>query len=390
MVKALQFHPPPEELIEQLNNIPKQAMEVDPVISPTAMEVDAIKCKLLFQAFYDCPMFNPGKPSQVSLGPSHLWFFKASVVPGQQTKPLIPSLNFQFQFWQTGHLFLSLGFQLHIHFWVQETWFQATQHFHIQETYFLTSSYSLALGSNPPRSILDFQVPGSTHLNSLPATNPASPSALAQGPSASPFLLPSQNAGQVPIVPTAKDVVVAFVPAPILVQTLDWSTPHPPCPTKLLDLDPISPHARGLHHHHNLAVQWEDGQLDPKIGNLANTLAKIWERAFDPDPSPDPVVRNFQDAIDKVDIPPEDLTEDLPKDSMDLDYGDIHQEALKCLPDKISTTSHYRYVLATLRREKERLLEQIETDCVMVAAMDATLDALRPFAVDKGKGRDQG
>jgi len=26
----------------------------------------------------------------------------------------------------------------------------------------------------------------------------------------------------------------------------------------------------------------------------------------------------------------------------------------------------------------------------VTAAMDATLDALRPFAVDKGKGRDQG
>ena len=119
-------------------------------------------------------------------------------------------------------------------------------------------------------------------------------------------------------------------------------------------------------------------------------MAKIWERAFDPDPSPDPVVRNFQDAIDKADILPEHLTEDMPEDSMDSDYSDIHREALKCLPDKISTTSHYRYVLATLRREKERLLEQIETDRGMVAAMDATLDALRPFAVDKGKGRDRG
>jgi len=102
------------------------------------------------------------------------------------------------------------------------------------------------------------------------------------------------------------------------------------------------------------------------------------------------VVRNFQDAIDKADILPEHLTEGVPEDGMDSDYSDIHREALKCLPDKISTMSHYRYVLATLRREKERLLEQIETDCGMVAAMDATLDALRPFAVDKGKGRDRG
>jgi len=152
----------------------------------------------------------------------------------------------------------------------------------------------------------------------------------------------------------------------------------------------IEPKTLGLVQSYNLAVQWEDGQLDPKIGNLANALVKIWERAFDPDPSPDPVVRNFQDAIDKADIPPDDLTEDLPEDSMDLDYGNIHWGALKCLPDKISTMSHYRYVLATLRREKERLLEQIEIDHGMVAAMDATLDALRPFAVDKGKGRDWG
>ena len=111
---------------------------------------------------------------------------------------------------------------------------------------------------------------------------------------------------------------------------------------------------------------------------------------IDPDPSPDPMVRNFWDAIDKADILPEHLTEDVPEDSMDSDYSNIHWEALKCLPDKFSTTSHYRYVLATLRREKERLLEQIETDHGMVAAMDTTLDALRPFSVDKGKGRDRG
>jgi len=102
---------------------------------------------------------------------------------------------------------------------------------------------------------------------------------------------------------------------------LDQSTPCPLHPTELLDLDPNSPQARGLHRHCNLAVWWENGQLDPKIGNLANTLAKIWERAFDPDPSPDPMVRNFQDAIDKADILPEHLTEDVPEDSMDLDYG---------------------------------------------------------------------
>lgn len=74
---------------------------------------------------------------------------------------------------------------------------------------------------------------------------------------------------------------------------------------------------------------------------------------------------------------------------MDLTYGDIHWEALKTLPDKITTTSHYRYVLASFRREKDRLREQIQSDRDLVAAMDATLDALKPF-IDKGKGRDRG
>jgi len=59
MVKALQFHPPPEEPIEQLVNIPEQVMEVDPVIGPTAMEVDAIKRKLLCQTFYQSHFSHP-------------------------------------------------------------------------------------------------------------------------------------------------------------------------------------------------------------------------------------------------------------------------------------------------------------------------------------------
>jgi hypothetical protein len=126
--------------------------------------------------------------------------------------------------------------------------------------------------------------------------------------------------------------------------------------------------------------------MNPRIGNLAKAFKKVWERALDPDASPDPIVRNLQDVLNKINTAPDHLTED----SMDLDYGHIHRETLKCLPDKITTMSHYRYVLATLRREKERLCQQIETDCDMVAAMDATLDTLRPFIVDKGKGRDQG
>ena len=127
--------------------------------------------------------------------------------------------------------------------------------------------------------------------------------------------------------------------------------------------------------------------MEPRLGNLAKAFARVWERAFDPDPSPDPVVRHLQHAIDEMDTEPYDLTED--NMEMYLD-GHIHWETLKCLPDQITTTSHYRYILATLRKDKERLREQIETDHDLVTAMDATLDALRPLVVDKGKGRDQG
>lgn len=127
--------------------------------------------------------------------------------------------------------------------------------------------------------------------------------------------------------------------------------------------------------------------MDPRIGHVAKAFTKVWERALDPDASPDPVVRNLQNAIDQMDAAePDYLTED----DMDSVHGHIHRETLKCLPDTITTTSHYRYVLATLRRDKARLREQIETDRDMVAAMEATLVALREMKVDKGKGRDRG
>ncbi|KIJ92378.1 hypothetical protein K443DRAFT_13659 [Laccaria amethystina LaAM-08-1] len=126
--------------------------------------------------------------------------------------------------------------------------------------------------------------------------------------------------------------------------------------------------------------------LGSKLPSIAKAFTKVWERAYDLDASPDLVVRTLQDAIDKMYTEPDDLTEG----SVDSDYGHIHQETLKCLPEKITTTSHYRYVLAMLRRDKERLHEQIETDRDMIAAMDTTLEALRSFVVDKGKGTDQG
>ena len=45
--------------------------------------------------------------------------------------------------------------------------------------------------------------------------------------------------------------------------------------------------------------------------------------------------------------------------------------------------------LTRMRRDKEQLLEQIQTDQDILAAMDTTLLALKPF-IDKGKGQDQG
>ena len=71
---------------------------------------------------------------------------------------------------------------------------------------------------------------------------------------------------------------------------------------------------------------------------------------------------------------------------MDSLYGTIHQEALISLPENITTTSHYQYILTRMRRDKERLLEQIQTDQDILAAMDATLLALKPF-VDKGRAK---
>jgi hypothetical protein len=253
--------------------------------------------------------------------------------------------------------------------------------------------------NRPALSVFDFQAPPPSSLDpsvfdfqpSISVTNPASPSPLAQPTLASPFgnrqshKSSTGGTGRVVIVPTAPGQALAFLPAPILIHTQDRSTPRPPRSTELLDLDPNSPRARGLLRKQNLVVRWEDADTDPRIGNVAKAFTKVWERAYDPDASPDPVVRTLQDAIDKMYTEPDNLTED-----MDSDYGHIHRETLKCLPEKITTTSHYRYVLATLRRDKERLHEQIETDRDMVAAMDSTLEALRPFVVDKGKGRDRG
>ena len=82
---------------------------------------------------------------------------------------------------------------------------------------------------------------------------------------------------------------------------------------------------------------------------MVEAFTKFWERIADPDPSPDPVVRNLQATVDKQFS--EELTGD---DAMDFLYGTIHQEAVKSLPEKITTTSHYWYILTRMRRDKER------------------------------------
>ena len=196
----------------------------------------------------------------------------------------------------------------------------------------------------------------------------------------------SQGKGEVVILPAAPGKAIVFSPGPFIAYTQDRSTPRPPPSTELVDLDPNSPRARGLCQKYNIAVRSDEACVDRSVANMAQAFAKVWERAMDPDASTDPTIRNLQAALDTMLMRGEEFTE---MDRMDLTYGDIHREALKTLPDKITTTSHYRYVLASFRREKDRLREQIQSDRDLVAAMDATLDALKPF-IDKGKGRDRG
>ena len=224
---------------------------------------------------------------------------------------------------------------------------------------------------------LDIPVTNSSSQPSLPSTLPSNQS----------DETPSPGSKRLLIVPNAQGDCLVFLPAPVFVHTQDRSTPRPPRPTDLLDLDPNSPRARGLCRNFNIVVHSEDADVDRSVANVIDAFAKVYERAVDPDASPDPAVRNLQDAIDKMmATKPDEPDRDDSKQSV---YGDIHREALKCLPDKIITTSHYRYVLSRLRTDRELLREQIETDRDMVATMDATLDALRPFAL-KGKGRDRG
>ncbi|EDR01398.1 uncharacterized protein LACBIDRAFT_333315 [Laccaria bicolor S238N-H82] len=184
-----------------------------------------------------------------------------------------------------------------------------------------------------------------------------------------------------------------FGPAPVFVYTQERTTPRPPPSTELLDLDPNSPRARGLCRKYNIKVVSDDsiGDRTGVVAEVVQAIGKVWERAMDPEASSDPSIRNLQAAFDKLLTRGDEFTK---MDRMDLvRHSEIHQEVLRSLPDSIATTSHYRYVLATLRREKDRLREQIDSDRDLVAAMDATLEGLRPFIPDeipdKGKGRDK-
>ncbi|EDQ98407.1 uncharacterized protein LACBIDRAFT_335986 [Laccaria bicolor S238N-H82] len=144
-----------------------------------------------------------------------------------------------------------------------------------------------------------------------------------------------------------------------------YSKPHRA--TARGDLDPNSPHARGLCRKYNIKVVSDDsiGDRTGVVAEVVQAIGKVWERAMDPEASSDPLIRNLQAAFDKLLMRGDEFTE---MDRMDL-------------------------VLATLRREKDRLREQIDSDRDLVAAMDATLEGLRPFIPDeipdKGKGRDK-
>ncbi|EDQ98152.1 uncharacterized protein LACBIDRAFT_336224 [Laccaria bicolor S238N-H82] len=202
-----------------------------------------------------------------------------------------------------------------------------------------------------------------------------------------------QGQGGAAILPTRPGDAFVFGLAPVFVYTQERTTPRPPPSTELLDLDPNSPRARGLCRKYNIKVVSDDsiGDRTGVVAEVVQAIGKVWERAMDPEASSDPSIRNLQAAFDKLLTRGDEFTE---MDHMDLvRHSEIHQEALRSLPDSIVTTSHYRYVLATLRREKDRLREQIDSDRDLVAAMDATLEGLRPFIPDKipdkGKGRDK-
>ncbi|EDR01848.1 uncharacterized protein LACBIDRAFT_332889 [Laccaria bicolor S238N-H82] len=79
-----------------------------------------------------------------------------------------------------------------------------------------------------------------------------------------------QAQGRAAILPTWPGDAFVFGPAPVFVYTQERITPHPPPSTELLDLDPNSPHARGLCHKYNIKVLSDDS-----IGDCTGVVAKV-------------------------------------------------------------------------------------------------------------------
>ena len=100
------------------------------------------------------------------------------------------------------------------------------------------------------------------------------------------------------IQPNGDGQAAVFGPALIFIHTIHQSTPQSPLPTQLVDLDPNSPHAKGLLQNFNVHTWWDNADVDRSVGDLAEDLTKLWERIADTDPSPDPVVRNLQATMD--------------------------------------------------------------------------------------------
>ena len=67
----------------------------------------------------------------------------------------------------------------------------------------------------------------------------------------------------------------------------------------MVDLDPNSPHARGLLQKFSVRARWDDANVDRSVADMVEAFIKLWERIADQDRSPNPIVRNLQAIIDK-------------------------------------------------------------------------------------------
>ncbi|EDR04405.1 uncharacterized protein LACBIDRAFT_330679 [Laccaria bicolor S238N-H82] len=179
--------------------------------------------------------------------------------------------------------------------------------------------------SDVDKSVFSFQPSTPVSSSQKPARgNPGSRSKHNRhraNPSLQPPNEPEESLGPIEstraIIPTAFGQAMAYAPYPIFIHTHRRLGPRPPRSTKLVELDSNS---------------------------------RLWERVTDPDPSPDPVLQDMQAKLDQHDS--QELTHD---DAMDSLSGRIHQEAVRSLPENITTTSHYRYILTRMRRDKESI-----------------------------------